>query len=81
MHFPRVLNLARQYIHILCLAAFSEKIKPLLYCTPRPTKDFWHLIMKDNPSHKDFISAARGALISQKGKKTAANSIASAAKL
>ena len=81
MNSLHVLDLAGQDIHILCLAASSEKIKPLLYCTPGPAENFWHLLTKDNLNHEDFISATRGALINQEGKKAAASAAASTTQL
>ena len=78
MNSLQALDLARQDIHILCLAASDEKIKPLFFRTSGPAEDFWHLLTKDNLNHEDFISAVRGALISREGKKAAVNAAASA---
>ena len=73
-----MVDLAAQDIHIICLAAPSKKVKPLLYRTSGPAENFWHLLTKDNLDQEDFISAMRGALISREGKKAAAEAAGTA---
>jgi hypothetical protein len=59
-------------IHIICLATPSEKLKQSLYCTGAPAENFWRFLTKNNLNDDHFVSATRGGLIIQDGRRTRA---------
>lgn len=65
--FP-IVDLAGRDIHIICLAAPSDSLKPFLYHTGESAKNFWHHLMKDNPSHDDCVRATEVGNINRDGR-------------
>jgi hypothetical protein len=50
------------------MATPSEKLKPFLNRTGGPADNFWHLLIKDNLNHNDFVSTTRAGLIKPDGR-------------
>jgi hypothetical protein len=51
------------------LATPSKELKPFLYHIGGVAKNFWHILMKDNLNHDDFVRATAGGLLNRNGKK------------
>ena len=69
MRSLQVVDLAVQDIHIICLAAPSEKVKPLLYRTSGPAENFWHLLTKTISIKRILFRQREGLYSAERGRK------------